>query len=56
MIGCIACLAFFCLSKCSNELEVQREYAYEVSTWPLPAEVAPGEEVEAIIANKGTQP
>ena len=46
MIGCIACLAFFCLSKCSNELEVQREYAYEVSTWPLPAEVAPGEEVE----------
>ena len=46
MIGRIACLAFFCLSKCSNELEVQREYAYEVSTWPLPAEVAPGEEVE----------
>ena len=47
-VGTAACLlcAGLLAAACSDGIEVRQEYSFKISTWPLPAEVAPGEEVE----------
>ena len=38
--------ALFCLGGCNDGIDVRQEYDFSVSTWHLPTEIGPDEEVE----------
>ena len=46
MIICCLTAAFFCLTACDSELDVQQEYAFTIEAMPVPDKIVNNETVE----------